>query len=54
MVYQNCGFLTEHIQNECPNIIRYTNTIKDNFWPDWSENIKNTPIGFFGFIRSLF
>lgn len=27
--------------DNCPNILRYVENIKKDFWPDWDENIRN-------------
>jgi hypothetical protein len=48
--YQYLGELTEFILNECPNIVRYLDNIKNEFWPDWDANVRNTQIGFFEFL----
>ena len=53
LIYQDCGVLTDFVHNKCPNIIRYINTIKNNFWPDWLENIRTIPVGFFRLIVEL-
>lgn len=25
---------------ECPNLMRHMNTIKEEYWPDWSQRVK--------------
>jgi hypothetical protein len=52
LVYQDCGEITEYIKNECPNIIRYTNNIIAQYWPDWNKNIRETPIRLFSFLAN--
>ena len=28
------------IEDECPNIVRYVDTIKATYWPDWNKHIR--------------
>lgn len=48
--YQYLGELTDYVLNECPNILRYVDTIKNEFWPDWDANVRNTQTGFIEFL----
>ena len=52
LVYQDCGEITEYVKNECPNIIRYTNNIIAQYWPDWNESIRVSPIRLFSFLAN--
>ena len=33
--------LYNHLTSNCPNIVRYLKTMKETYWPDWNENIRN-------------
>jgi len=38
-VYHETGPLHHFIMNDCPNIVRYIETIKSTYWPDWNDCI---------------
>lgn len=53
VVLQRCSDITDYVESECPNIIRYVNTIRDNFWPDWNEHIRHTPCSTLEFLGNF-
>ncbi len=34
------GIFNKFVMNECPNILRYYETMKNAYWPDWNDCIR--------------
>lgn len=49
MYYLHCGEISDFLLTECSNIVRYLDTIRDDFWPDWQDHIRSTPVSSFEF-----
>lgn len=40
LVFHDTGPLNDFILTQCPNLIRHLATIKEIYWPDWNERVK--------------
>ncbi len=43
-VYHDRGPLNEYVKNECPNILKYIENIKNTYWPDWNDHVREKEI----------
>jgi len=40
ILYHSTGVLYDYLKADCPNLLRYVETIKNEFWKDWDDNTK--------------
>ena len=33
--------LNTHLTKNCPNLLRYLNNMKETYWPDWNQVIRD-------------
>ena len=39
-IYHDRGPLNQYVNSQCPNILKYIETIKTIYWPDWNDHIR--------------
>jgi glutathione S-transferase len=40
IIHYDCGPFNKHLNENCQNLLRYFNTIKQEYWPDWDQRSK--------------